>query len=65
MQARAYRTGTVPVQGGESLGLRLDACEVRLCPPCVRVCACVSRLPRACVLSEVEISWLPPVSFYR
>ena len=24
--------------------LGLDGCEVRLCPPCVRVCACVSRV---------------------
>ena len=23
------------------MSLGLDACEVRLCPPCVRVCACV------------------------
>ena len=27
------------------MSLGLDACEVRLCPPCVRVGACVPRLP--------------------
>ena len=39
----------------------LDGCEeseVRLCDPCVRVCACVSRV---CVPAPPA----PPVSFYR
>ena len=31
-------------RGRAGVSMGLDACEVRLCPPCVRVCACVSRV---------------------
>ena len=32
-----------PSRGRAGVSLGLDGCEVRLCDPCVRVCACVSR----------------------
>ena len=33
-----------PSRGRAGVSLGLDGCEVRLCPPCVRVCAFVSRV---------------------
>ena len=33
-----------PSRGRAGVSLGLNGCEVRLCDPCVRVCACVSRV---------------------
>ena len=50
-------------RGRAGVSLGLDACEVRLCPPCVRVCACVSRVcpgsPR-CLFTGTELTESKP-----
>ena len=40
---RARRSGRMCARSASDASLKwgLDGCEVRLCPPCVRVCACV------------------------
>ena len=57
-----------PSRGRAGVSLGLDACEVRLCPPCVRVCACVSRVcpgsPRCLFTGNVQRDRVKPVKPY-
>ena len=58
--AAVESAGFWPSRGRAGVSLSLDGCEVRLCDPCVRVCACVSRVcpgsPRCLLTGTVPLS---------